>query len=132
MTTRTTVVNVTNHTYFNLGDTDTIADHWVKLPSKRYTGLIENYIQDMFRTPCVSAKHLPSDRRIFSANVYTEVDRALIPTGRVAGVQGTPLDLTKSTQLGKVVHNPINTNCPQGVGHVSWRRLCWLQSHICD
>ena len=53
MTTRTTVVNVTNHTYFNLGDTDTIADHWVKLPSKRYTGLIENYIQDMFWTPCV-------------------------------------------------------------------------------
>ena len=38
MTTRTTVVNVTNHTYFNLGDAETIADHWVELPSKRYTG----------------------------------------------------------------------------------------------
>ena len=60
----------------------------------------------------MSVKHLPLYRRIFSANVYTEVDRALIPTGRVASVQGTPLDLTKSTQLGKVVPNPIDTNCP--------------------
>jgi len=46
-TTRTTVVNATNHTYFNLGDEDTIANHWVELPSKRYTGFY------------VSAKHLP-------------------------------------------------------------------------
>ena len=38
MTSRTTVVNATNHTYFNLGDDETIADHWVELPSKRYTG----------------------------------------------------------------------------------------------
>jgi len=75
MTTQTTVVNATNHTYFNLGDTDTIADHWVELPSKR----------------------------------YTEVDEALIPTGRVVGVHGTPLDLTKPTQLGKVLDT-----CPGG------------------
>ena len=46
-TTRTTVVNATNHTYFNLGDEDTIANHWVELPSKRYTGFY------------MSAKHLP-------------------------------------------------------------------------
>ena len=39
MTTKTTVLNVTNHTYFNLGDNDTIVDHWVELPSKRTTGL---------------------------------------------------------------------------------------------
>lgn len=51
MTTQTTVVNVTNHTYFNLGDTDTIADHWVELPSKRYTGL------------SVSDKHLPVNEK---------------------------------------------------------------------
>jgi len=74
-TTRTTVVNATNHTYFNLGDEDTIANHWVELPSKR----------------------------------YTEVDTALIPTGRVVGVQGTPLDLTKPTQLVKVLDK-----CPGG------------------
>ena len=40
MTTQTTVVNATNHTYFNLGDAETIADHWVELPSKRYTGFL--------------------------------------------------------------------------------------------
>ena len=39
MTTKTTVLNVTNHTYLNLGDNDTIVDHWVELPSKRTTGL---------------------------------------------------------------------------------------------
>ena len=38
MTTKTTVLNVTNHTYFNLGDNDTIVDHWVELPGKRTTG----------------------------------------------------------------------------------------------
>ena len=38
MTTKTTVLNVTNHTYFNLGDAETIVDHWVELPSKKYTG----------------------------------------------------------------------------------------------
>ena len=41
MTTKTTVLNVTNHTYFNLGDNDTIVDHWVELPSKRTTGLCD-------------------------------------------------------------------------------------------
>ena len=51
MTTRTTVVNATNHTYFNLGDTETIADHWVELPSKRYTGF------------CMFAKNLPMNTR---------------------------------------------------------------------
>ena len=30
------------------------------------------------------------------------MDTALIPTGRVVGVQGTPLDLTKPTRLGEV------------------------------
>jgi len=75
MTTKTTVLNVTNHTYFNLGDNDTIVDHWVELPSKR----------------------------------TTEVDEALIPTGRVVTVEGTPLDLTKPTRLGEVLDR-----CPGG------------------
>ena len=30
------------------------------------------------------------------------MDTALIPTGRIVGVQGTPLDLTKPTRLGEV------------------------------
>ena len=41
-------------------------------------------------------------------NVYTEVDASLIPTGRVVGVQGTPLDLTKPTRLGEVVIGPTD------------------------
>jgi len=75
MTTKTTVLNVTNHTYFNLGDNDTIVDHWVELPSKR----------------------------------TTEVDEALIPTGRVITVEGTPLDLINPTRLGEVLDR-----CPGG------------------
>ena len=42
------------------------------------------------------------------------MDTALIPTGRVIGVQGTSLDLTKPTQLVKVSPFPISagrTNC---------------------
>ena len=37
----------------------------------------------------------------------TEVDEALIPTGRVVSVEGTPLDLTKPTRLGEVFTIPL-------------------------
>ena len=36
----------------------------------------------------------------------SEVDAALIPTGLVVGVKGTPLDLTTPTRLGEVVIDP--------------------------
>ena len=53
----------------------------------------------------------------------TEVDEALIPTGRVVSVEGTPLDLTKPTRLGEVFTIPLfekdNRPC-EGAGQVSW------------
>ena len=53
----------------------------------------------------------------------TEVDEALIPTGRVVTVQETPLDLTKPTRLGEVFTIPLfeKDNRPsEGAGQVSW------------
>ena len=52
-----------------------------------------------------------------------EVDEALIPTGRVVTVEGTPLDLTKPTRLGEVFTIPLlEKDIPpsEGAGQVPW------------
>lgn len=36
-TTATTLVNLTSHTYLNLGEDGTIDDHWLQVPARRYT-----------------------------------------------------------------------------------------------
>jgi aldose 1-epimerase len=68
-TTKKTIVNMTNHSYFNLGGAGSgnVLSHEVKLACDR----------------------------------YLEVDRDLIPTGRVLPVAGTPFDFTKKKTLGK-------------------------------
>ncbi len=40
------------------------------------------------------------------ANSYTPVDNELIPTGEIADVSGTVLDLRKETRLGDIIKNP--------------------------
>jgi len=63
-----TVVNLTNHAFFNLsGEKDaTILDHKILIPADR----------------------------------YTPVDENLIPTGELAHVAGTPMDLREWTRIG--------------------------------
>ena len=73
-TDRDTLVNLTQHSYFNLsGQLDsTVLDHQVQIFADR----------------------------------YTPVDASLIPTGVIASVAGSALDLTQATLLGDVIDQP--------------------------
>lgn len=65
-TTQTTPINLTNHTYFNLNPAGMQADGG-------YVSVLNHQV------------------RLFASR-YTEVDAALLPTGRLIPVEGTPFD----------------------------------------
>ena len=66
-----TILNLTNHTYFNLLPGGDILDHALTL-------------------------HAPA---------FTPVDAALIPTGELRPVHGTPFDFTSPTPIGARIHD---------------------------
>ncbi len=65
-TDRATVLNLTNHAYFNLAQSETILDHVMMI----------------------------------NAGAFTVVDDAVIPTGEIRSVEGTPLDFREPTRIG--------------------------------
>lgn len=66
-----TIMNPTNHTYFNLDG--------------HKSGSIEGHVLQL------------------KANAYTPTDAALIPTGEIASVKGTPMDFTEEKVIGKEI-----------------------------
>ena len=64
---RPTLVNLTNHAYFNFSGKETVLDHELWIP----------------------------------ATTYTPTNQQGIPTGEIFPVDGTPMDFTKPTSIGK-------------------------------
>lgn len=71
-TDQTTIINLTNHTYFNLAGGGDMLDHVMQL----------------------------------HADSFTPVNSALIPTGEVRAVDGTPLDFRNPTPIGARIDQP--------------------------
>ncbi len=75
ITDKDTILNLTNHSYFNLGGVknaqeDSVLEHVVHFPQSSH---------------------------------YTPADEISIPTGEIASVEGTPFDFTKPTKLSDAI-----------------------------
>jgi len=76
-TDRPTIINLTNHSYFNLAGAGSgdVLGHEIMI----------------------------------NANLYTPADRALIPTGEIHSVKGTPLDFTRPRTIGSRISELTQT-----------------------
>ncbi len=78
-----TVLNLTNHAYWNLAGSGEVLGHELKMYASRFTA----------------------------------VDEALIPTGEIRPVAGTPLDFTTAKQIGRDIEALKGEKSPRGYDH---------------
>jgi len=81
-TDRPTLVNLTHHSYFDLGGAGRVEDHALELAAAR----------------------------------FTPTDAALLPTGAVEPVSGTPLDFTTPTRIAHPLDHNFVLDAPWGTG----------------
>ena len=74
-TDKPTIINLTNHSYFNLAGAGNVLEHKI----------------------------------IINADYFTPADKALIPTGQIHSVKGTPLDFTKPRTIGSRIEQLTQT-----------------------
>lgn len=75
-TDKPTVVNLTNHSYFNLSG--------------------------------IPGSQILNHQILINADTYTPLNEQQIPTGKIASVEGTPMDLRRPTVIGSSIDKPFD------------------------